>query len=379
VAPNLEEQVNHPADLRLLAFLLPQFHPIPENDEWWGNGFTEWFNVVRGRALFRGHVQPHLPADLGFYDLRLPETRQAQADLAARAGLHGFCYYHYWFEGDRLLQRPVDDLLQSGEPDFPFLLCWANENWTRVWTGGDRDILKRQTYSHRDDLEHIRFLSSVFADARYVRVDGRPVFLVYRPSSLPDVARTADIWRAEAQRLGIGELYLCAVHSNTTARVDPTTIGFDAAVQFQPDFGALSPRLYQHPARRAIRKWLRPTSPYRIHRVFDYPTLVEHQLAAPAPPYKQYPGVTPGFDNSARKTQGGAAILRGATPDAYERWLRGVVSSFEPYSRDENFVFVNAWNEWAEGNHLEPCQRWGTAFLDVHARLVQKQPIRATS
>src|SRR3954447_1517209 len=168
-----------PRALRHLAFYLPQFHPIPENDEWWGQGFTEWTNVTRARALFRGHHQPHLPADLGYYDLRLPETRALQASLAASHGIDGFCYYHYWFKGRRLLERPFADVLASGEPDFPFALCWANENWTRKWNGRDEDVLLAQDYSPADDLEHIRALAPAFADKRYIRIDGRPLLLVY--------------------------------------------------------------------------------------------------------------------------------------------------------------------------------------------------------
>ena len=321
--------VSDPPDLRFLAFYLPQYHPIPENDEWWGTGFTDWLNVARARPLFRGHPQPHLPADLGFYDLRLAETRAAQAELARQYAIHGFCYYHYWFEGRRLLERPFDDVLASGEPDLPFALCWANENWTRVWTGGDREVLMRQTYSDTDDLAHIRWLAGAFADPRYVRVDGRPLFLVYRPSSLPDAARTAEVWRKEADRLGVGEIYLCAVHSNTTARDDPVAIGFDAAVDFQPDFGDLGTRQGQGLLQRATRRFMRPQSPYRVHRMHSYEEVVERNLAATPPPFKRYPGLTPGFDNTSRRAKGGAAILQ----RLYARTLRAVAARHRPEVR----------------------------------------------
>src|SRR5579871_1642275 len=159
---------------RVFAFYLPQFHPIPENDAWWGNGFTEWTNVARSKPLFRGHYQPQLPADLGFYDLRLSETRQAQADLAREHGIFGFCYYHYWFSGRRVLQRPFDEVLTSGQPDFPFCLCWANENWTRSWDGRSSEVLMEQRYSDEDDLAHIRALAPALRDPRYIRIDGKP-------------------------------------------------------------------------------------------------------------------------------------------------------------------------------------------------------------
>src|SRR6266446_2869134 len=205
-------------NVRVIAFYLPQFHPIPENDAWWGKGFTEWTNVTKARPLFRGHYQPHLPADLGFYDLRVAESREAQADLARQYGITGFCYYHYWFAGKRLLHRPFDEVLTSGRPDFPFCLCWANENWTRVWDGGGSEVLMEQTYSEQDDRAHIQALMPAFADTRYFRIDGRPLFLVYRTELLPEPARTADIWRSEVSKAGLGDLYLARVE-NFASRV----------------------------------------------------------------------------------------------------------------------------------------------------------------
>jgi hypothetical protein len=366
----LGDQERSRARLRSVAFYLPQFHPIPENDEWWGTGFTEWVNVVQGRPLFRGHDQPHLPADLGFYDLRAPETRAAQAELAGAYGITGFCYYHYWFGGRRLLHRPFDEVLATGEPDFPFCLCWANESWTRIWDGGESQVLIPQTYpDDDDDRAHIRSLAEAFSDPRYITVDGRPVFLVYRPGRLPDARRTGDIWRAEAARLGLGELYLCAVEAFKKEARPPEELGFDAAVQFVPDLSNLGPRLHE-PGRaaRAVRRAIRPNSPYRLHQVYRYDQAVERDLAAPPSRYKRYPCVTPGWDNTARRRRGGGRVLVGSTPALYERWVRGAAQNFDPYSPEENLLFVNAWNEWAEGNHLEPCQRWGRAYLEAHAR-----------
>ncbi|MDQ1479597.1 MAG: hypothetical protein QOI44_458, partial [Actinomycetota bacterium] len=188
---------------RVLAFYLPQFHPIPENDLWWGPGFTEWTNVAQAQAAFAGHYQPHLPGELGFYDLRLPETRSAQAALASEHGIEGFCYWHYWFSGRRLLERPFDEVLASGEPDFPLCLAWANESWSRRWMGDGKDLLLAQEYSLADDIEHARWLAHAFADPRYVRIGDRPVFLVYRPRDLPSARRTTDIIRREVTRAGV--------------------------------------------------------------------------------------------------------------------------------------------------------------------------------
>jgi hypothetical protein len=357
--------------VRFVAFYLPQYHPQRENDEWWGSGFTDWRNVVQGRPMVRGQYQPHLPADLGFYDLRLPEVRSAQASLAAAHEIDAFCYYHYWFHGRRILERPFAEVLASGEPEFPFCLCWANENWTRTWNGGTREVLLRQTYSASDDTQHIRWLLEPFADRRYVKIDGRPVFLVYRPSELPDARRTTDTWRREAARLGAGELYLCAVHNFATDRQEPSSLGFDAAVQFAPDWTRMGARRLASLPRRAAARVLRRPSPYQMHRFYDYGAMVAETLEAPRPGYLRFPGVSPGFDCTARRRTGGAIVVLGSDPDLYGLWLDGVLGRFDPPSPDENLVFVNAWNEWAEGNHLEPDLRWGRAFLDAHARVAR--------
>jgi lipopolysaccharide biosynthesis protein len=213
--------------VRAIAFHLPQFHPIPENDEWWGKGFTEWKNVASAAPLFSGHYQPHLPADLGFYDLRLPDARAAQAELAAEYGIYGFCYYHYWFNGRQVLERPVNEILASGEPEFPFCLCWANENWTRRWDGLIDEILLEQRYTPADDLAYIRTLMPFFLDQRYIRVMDRP-FAVYRASKLPDPQKTTDLWRREAYREGLKGLFLVSVESYSELG-DPRDIGFDCA------------------------------------------------------------------------------------------------------------------------------------------------------
>jgi lipopolysaccharide biosynthesis protein len=349
--------------LRALAIYLPQFHPVPENDAWWGRGFTEWTNVTKARPLFDGHYQPHLPADLGFCDLRVPEVRQAQAELARAHGIHGFCYYHYWFSGRRILQRPFDDVLASGSPDLPFCLCWANENWTRRWDGQDQEVLLQQHYSAADDTAHIQSLLPAFADPRYIRVDGKPVFLVYRTGLMPEPARTAERWRSEAMRAGIGDLYLIRVENFTRDPV-PSDIGFDAAMPFAPDWRSNPPARRPSAIARMLRRLKLHDPVLERQRVMSYADLAESVLARPATGYLQYPCVTPMWDNSARRKVG-AAIFHDSTPALYERWLRDAAGRFVPPSPDENLIFINAWNEWAEGNHLEPCQRWGRAYLEA--------------
>jgi lipopolysaccharide biosynthesis protein len=370
VALGTEPAVAEVSDLDVVAFYLPQFHPIPENDEWWGTGFTEWRNVAKARPLFPGHYQPHLPGQLGFYDLRVPEVRAAQASLARDHGVSAFCYYHYWFNGRRLLERPFAEVLSSGEPDFPFLLCWANENWTRVWDGSSREVLMPQAYSDEDDVAHFAWLATAFRDPRYLRVSGKPVFLVYRASQLPDPRRTTDTWRREAQRLGIGELYLCRVDSfGSEHAVPPAEWGFDAEVGFIPEYGTLGLPLRRSLAWKALRRAGLTAMGYRRNNVFDYAAVVLEMLARPAAPYPRLPCVTVAWDNSARRREN-AVIYRDATPEAYERWLRTELERLRARTDVPHLMFVNAWNEWAEGSHLEPDAKWGRAYLEATQRAV---------
>jgi lipopolysaccharide biosynthesis protein len=357
--------------VRAIAFHLPQFHPIPENDEWWGKGFTEWTNVVRAMPRLPGHYQPHLPADLGFYDLRLPEARAAQAELAASHGIYGFCYYHYWFHGREVLERPVNEVLKSGEPDFPFCLCWANEPWSRRWDGSNNEVLLEQRYSESDDLAHIRALIPYFLDPRYIRVKGRPFLAVYRASDLPDPRRTAELWRREAERAGLKGIFLVRVESREFG--DPCKIGFDCSLEFEPRWAELGRlqifrRKWWHRHRLGTGEAV-----FRDNVVYDYEDLVRRALAEPLPPYPRIPCVCPGWDNSPRR-ETGAVIFMNSTPERYERWLREIVerrvaradenSEISP----ESLIFINAWNEWAEGNHLEPCQKWGRGYLEATRR-----------
>jgi len=339
--------------VRLLAFYLPQYHPIPENDHWWGKGFTEWTNVTKAVPNFTGHHQPRLPADLGFYDLRLPEVREEQADLARRYGIYGFCYYYYWFAGKRLLNRPLDDVVQSGRPDFPFCVCWANENWSRRWDGLDAEILIAQDHSDEDDLNFIKTLEPALRDRRYIRMDGRPLLLVYRPSLLPDAARTAEIWRRYCREAGLGELYLATVQSfgNTD---DPRGFGFDAAVEFPPHAMAV---LAEQPANLL--------NPDFQGRFYDYVATANFFMNRPPMPYPFFRTAMPSWDNTARR-QDASDIFLNAEPEYYERWLKHLVDETRQFRQgDERLLFVNAWNEWAEGNYLEPDRKFGHRYLET--------------
>ena len=349
----------------ILAFFLPQYHPIPKNDEWWGKGFTEWTNVRKARPQFAGHYQPHVPSDLGYYDLRDPIVRQLQADMASEAGVSAFAYYHYWFNGRQLLERPLNEVIESKEPEYPFMMVWANENWTRRWDGGDDQILMEQHYSANDDLNHIRALRPALSDERYLRRDGKPVLAIYRILRLPNPLATTEIWRAEVERWGLPGIYLMSIESCGDPVSDPRLLGFDAAVEFQPSWSNL-PRT---PIRFFLRRKLNRLLPQFSHHVLDYDDVAKKAMSEPMPTYPRWPGVTPGFDNTARR-RNDATILRRSSPIIYKKWLENALLrsrkvATDYYDGSQGFVFVNAWNEWGEGNHLEPDNLHGREFLDA--------------
>jgi hypothetical protein len=333
------------ARARVIAFYLPQFHPIPENDVWWGPGFTEWTNVTRARPLYRGHVQPHLPADLGFYDLRIPEVRTNQARLASDHGIEAFCYWHYWFAGRRLLERPLEELLATRSPNFPFMLGWANQSWTGVWHGEPDRVLVEQTYPGMGDHErHFRFLLGAFADSRYVLVDGKPAFYIQRPGEIPDVVAMTSVWRRMAERAGLPGLYLIA---EARHHVD----GFDAIVpvnlprQFP---GGLIARL-----RRRLRGGL---------TVYDYRRVLPRLVTDAVRPINVHPCLIPNWDNTPRSGRRGI-VLAGSTPELFQSLVRTANSIVAEKPPDHRLIFVKSWNEWAEGNYLEPDMDHGTKYL----------------
>lgn len=360
---------NHTDEIKPIALYLPQFHPIKENDEWWGKGFTEWTNVTKSKPKFSGHYQPHLPADMGFYDLRLLDTMIAQAELAKSYGVYGFCFYHYWFNGKLLLETPIEQMLRSGKPDFPFCLCWANENWTRRWDGEETNVLIKQDYHLEDDYAHIQYLLPFFKDKRYIKIDGKPVYLMYRTELHPNINEAVKIWRSEAKKAGFEDLYLIRVE-NFERDLDPSKHGFDASMEFAPDF-AIELQKYSkknpfaHLARKALHLSSIKESAYLNNRVFNYEDMVEEMVNKRQKDYKYFRCVFPSWDNSARR-QKDATIFLNSTPEKFQEWVTKTVKYVNKnFKKDEKILFINAWNEWAEGCHLEPDQAYGHRYLQA--------------
>jgi glycosyltransferase involved in cell wall biosynthesis/protein-L-isoaspartate O-methyltransferase len=352
--PLREHQPEFVPPVKLIAFYLPQFHAIPENDRWWGEGFTEWTNVRRARPIFEGHYQPRIPDELGYYNLLDPQVQKRQVELAKLYGVSGFCFYHYWFGGKRLLEQPVENYLANADLDLPFCLCWANENWSRRWDGLEKELLISQHHSADDDIDFIACVARFLVDSRNIRIGGRPLLLVYRPSLLPSARQTAQRWRQWCREKGVGEIYLA--YTQSFDLIEPAQIGFDAAVEFPPNNS-------QPPD---ISEGATPLDGELTCTVYDWQVFLQRSRAYKEPTYKLFRSVCPSWDNTARRRRGGSVFLN-STPRKYGQWLGNAIDdTCRRFSdTDERLVFVNAWNEWAEGAYLEPDHGYGYAFLQA--------------
>lgn len=353
---------------RIIAIHLPQFYPFPENDEWWGKGFTEWYNVAKAKPRFRGHYQPHVPTDLGFYDLRLKECRLEQEKLAKEYGIYGFCYYHYWFNGHLIMEKPVEAKLENMDEDLPFMFCWANENWHRNWAGGFNESLIEQHYSKEDDIAHFKYLLPYFKDHRYIKVNGKPVFCIYRPALFPNFDESVTIWQKLAYQEGF-QLYICKFEAGAEWGYKYFPKSADAAIEFQPINKEGWDRKYAWKS----KLWNKISNKVIFNNIYPYEKYVEFQIQKPPfTGYKRYPSVCPTWDNASRRVDMAFSCFTGVTKELFEKWFDHIYRNFEPYGKDEDFIFINAWNEWAEGCHLEPDIRYGKSFLEAIRNTIDK-------
>jgi hypothetical protein len=367
---NLEDLNNGgPLRARLIAFYLPQFYPIPENDEWWGKGFTEWTNVTKAKPLFGGHYQPDLPSDLGFYDLRVPDVRQAQADLAKANGIEGFCYWHYWFgNGRRILDRVFTEVLESGQPDLPFCLGWANQTWSGIWHGLTNKILIEQKYpGEQDHRAHFELLLRAFKDPRYIRVDGKPLLVIYRPHELPNSNAVFSLWRKMADENGLAGICIAGITENSNFPAENR--GYDMFIPHEParfsaskPFGARKPvdSILSAVFRRVRNKLRRKKGPTNI----SYRAKAKAYLKTPKVGPDWFECVMPNWDNTPRSARNGM-VFPDAQPGLYRQVLRKAISDLADRPAAQRIIFLKSWNEWAEGNYLEPGIKFGHQFLDV--------------
>lgn len=352
---------------RVIAFYLPQFHPIPQNDEWWGKGFTEWTNVARARPLFAGHEQPHLPADLGFYDLRLPEVRAEQAEMAASYGVEGFCYWHYWFAGQRLLERPFNEVLGSGQPDFPFCLGWANESWTGVWNNEPSRMLMEQTYpGEADDRAHFDYLLKAFGDPRYITVEGKPLLFIYKPLKLSDAKRRLDRWREWAHLAGLKGLFILG--NNQLDFDDAAALSLDGAVV--TTLGVINTNNAVLNKANWLLWGIRKKLDLGGPRTVEYEEAIKHLIPDLSKfNFDAYPCAYPNWDHTPRSGRKGL-VLTNSSPALFEKHLNDAVAAVATRPAEQRLVFLKSWNEWAEGNYMEPDTRWGHAYLEALRRVI---------
>ena len=372
---------------RVIAFYLPQFHPIPENDQWWGKGFTEWTNVAKAKPLFRGHYQPRIPADLGFYDLRLPEVREQQAQMAREAGIEGFCYWHYWFSHDKkLLERPFQEVLQSGKPDFPFCLGWANHNWTnKSWEAGTRQqkemTLMKMVYSEDEYIQHFYDVLPAFKDKRYITVDGKPLFYIWSALALPNPKRFIQLWQQLATENGLKGIYFVGLQFNllesekslkaTFTKNIPNYASHHYAQLLEQGYDAVNSRGYHRADLqcRSIFDIIWRSLSIRLFKHFPISKCDQRRInkwlyTEEDRQENVYPTLMPNWDRTPRSGKK-ARIYTNSTPEVFGEQIDQVLDLIKDKKPEHKIVFLMSWNEWAEGNYIEPDMKYGHGYLNV--------------
>lgn len=349
---------------RVIAFYLPQYHPIPENDKWWGKGFTEWTNVGKAKALFKGHYQPRVPADLGYYDLRVPETRKAQADMAREHGIEGFCYWHYWFgNGKRLIERPFNEVLTSGDPDFPFCLAWANETWKGFAHGlTNRNVLIEQLYPGVDDYTaHFYEVLPAFKDSRYIKIDDKPIFMIYKPLGDSQIPLFMETWRKLAKENGLKGIYFIGHHNDVTNSLDAIKdIGVEGINTTRLTNYIINHRSLCQKVYGRLNKIFRGVAlayPYRVMSKYFLLKTEDSQENV-------FPSIIPGWDHTPRSGREGL-IVTNTTPAIFKEHVKEVLDMVKNKQDVNKLIFLKSWNEWAEGNYMEPDQKFGMQYLEA--------------
>ncbi|TDW47117.1 glycosyl transferase family WbsX [Flavobacterium sp. 270] len=358
---------------RIIAFYLPQYHPIPENDEWWGKGFTEWTNVGKAKALFKGHYQPRVPADLGYYDLRVSETRKAQADMAREYGVEGFCYWHYWFgNGKRLIERPFNEVISSGEPDFPFCLAWANETWKGFDHGlKNRNVLIEQLYPGVEDYTaHFYEILPALKDKRYITVNGKPLFMIYKPLASEEIKVFMKTWRKLAVENNLPGIYFVGHHNDLRNNLkDIISTEVDAVNITRLNNYIINHRsIFEKIISKTKSVFFGNASAYAI----KYSVMSKYFLVEEEDKIKNiYPSIIPGWDHTPRSGREGL-VMTESTPELFENHVENAINIVIDKDPENRIIFIKSWNEWAEGNYMEPDLKWGKKFLEALKRQIYK-------
>ncbi len=357
---------------RFIAFYLPQFHPTPENDEWWGKGFTEWVNVAKARPLFRGHVQPHIPADLGFYDLRLPEVREQQAELAKAAGIEGFMYWHYWFgNGKQLLERPFNEVVESGKPDYPFCLGWANHSWyKKLWDpnapGKNKLLIEQQYPGKEDNLNHFNSLLKAFKDKRYMRVNGKLLFVIHDPVGFVDAEGFIVQWRQLAKENGLNDFFFVGVDSDSRKKDVILKRGFDAILNIDTYNIHHNLSKFAKVMHLIERKWLKhPTH-------FKYKDAIKYMIVDDCKNINVMPTIEPNWDHSPR-SGANAILLTDSTPELFQQLAEHAIDVVKDKPKEEQLIFIKSWNEWGEGNYMEPDLEFGDGYIKALRKAIDNK------